>query len=387
MIERIAPVRRVSLRAAWDWLDGLRQPDRDEVVVVDAAACGRVTARDVMSPTALPSLDMVVTDGFAVRADDVLGASGYNPIRLSLAGDGSGKAGEVRAVVSGDPVSADFDAILPAESVERADGAIVVTEPVPRGNGLVRRGLVAAAGNPIIAAGTCLSPADLMLLAETGCDGLTVKRRPVVALLSFGAKGVGDSSRATLEQLVTRDGAHLFATSGDVPMERRLREAATAADLIVVVGRSGWGDDDVAEAMILKAGGTLEHHGLALRPCVSCGLGDVGSVPLVLLPGDPLSTWVGYEMLVARLLRRWSGLRSPLAYRDEPAVLARKIASPVGVADWIPVSCAAGKATPLPISKAFATIVLGRADAFVLIAAESEGWAPDDVVTIHRLRD
>ncbi len=133
--------------------------------------------------------------------------------------------------------------------------------------------------------------------------------------------------------------------------------------------------------------GALDHHGLALRPCTSLGLGRVGGVPLVLLPGDPLSSLVAYELMAARVLRRWTSRLSLLACPSERRVLSRKITSPVGMADWVPLAIEGdGRVTPLPIPAACPVSVLGRADAFALIPAASEGFASGDSITIHPLK-
>lgn len=387
MTPQMSPVRRVSLATAKAWLDGLALADGEDLAAVDIGLCGRVLARDVISPTVLPPRDTVIVDGFAVRAEGIIGASDYNPIRLSLGTGGQADVDQAMAVVSGDAVPDGFDTVLPIDCVEWGEGSIEVAEAVPRGNGIVRTGQTVASGSQILAADTCIGPADVMLLAEAGCARVALRRRPIVALLSFGAKVGLDASSATLGQLVGRDGASLLATGGDsTPLASRLRACADA-DLILLVGRSGWGDDDLAETLIRQAGGSLEHHGLALRPCNSVGFGQIGGVPLLLLPGDPLSAWVAYEILVARLLRRWGGMSSAIAYGSERRILSRKIVSPVGIADWVPLLYEAdGRVAPLPIPKASPVVVLGRADAFALMTAESEGAAPGDSVTIHPLR-
>ncbi len=380
MMDRTSPVRRVALETAWTWLDSQALAPPEVAAPVSIELVGRVLARDVLSATDLPADTLTVIDGFAVRADDILGASDYNLIRLCLGGTAS--AGSAVAVVAGGPIPAGFDTVLPVDCVERSGGAIDVATAVPRGNGVARAGQAVARGNRLLSAGSCLSAADVMLLSEARCDEVVLSGKPRVALASFGSKAGADISAATLAHLMERDGAAVSAR----PTTGGQLEPCPEADLVVVVGRSGWGQDDVAEAMISRHG-ALAHHGLALRPCGSVGFGHLAGVPLVLLPGDPLSAWVAYELLVARLLRRWSCKPSLLAFGSERCVLSRKIASPVGTADWVPLVCEAdGRVTPAPIPAASPLSVIGRAHAFALIPAASEGVAAGDAITVHPLK-
>ena len=386
MTQRTSPVRRVALETAWAWLDSQAQAGSEEKKSVDIEVAGRIIARDVLGATSLPASDIAVIDGFAVRADAILGASDYNLIRLSLdPGEGTG-AGRAIAVVAGKPVPAGFDTVLPIDCVERSEGTIEVATAVPRGNGVVRTGQAATAGSCLLPAGTCLSPTDIMLLREAGCGEVVLKERPKVAMVSFGAKSGTDTSCATLAHLIGRDSAVSAATDFDGLTTTLRVGGGFDADLILMVGRSGWGDDDVADALI-REHGSLDHHGLALRPCSSVGFGRIGGTPLVLLPGDPLSAWVAYELLVARLLRRWNSMPSYLAYGSERRILNRKIASPVGTADWVPLLYEDdGKVTPIPIPAGWPLAVLGRAQGFALIPAASEGAAPGDSLTVHPLK-
>ncbi|WP_370676827.1 hypothetical protein [Pleomorphomonas sp. PLEO] len=381
---RTSPVRRVALEAAWAWLDSQALAVSQEKAAVGPEVVGRVLACDVQSEADLPATSISVVDGFAVRADDILGASDYNLIHLSLGLSDGDEAGRAVAVVSGRPIPARFDTVLPVDCVERSEGAIEVASAVPRGNGVVRAGQAAASGSRLLSAGARITPADIMLLREAGCAAVTLKGQSKIAVISFGSKGGADTSGATLVQLIGRDGAlasEIASSSTALCLER-----CSDADLVVVVGRSGWGDDDVAEGLICQHG-SLDHHGLALRPCNSVGFGHLGGVPLLLLPGDPLSAWVAYELLVARLVRRWSSLPSRLAYGSEPRALSRKIASPVGTADWVPLLYEGdGRVTPVPIPAACPVSVLGRAQAFALIPAASEGVASGDSITIHPLK-
>ncbi len=150
----------------------------------------------------------------------------------------------------------------------------------------------------------------------------------------------------------------------------------------MLIGRSGRGQDDDAVGAIAAAGGRIDHHGLALTPGGSAGLGWLNATPLLLLPGDPLSALASYEVLAGRLVRRLAarGCEFPGSVRQ--FVLSRKIVSPVGVAEWRPVVCRGSSAEPLPLAPADGLAGYAKADGFLVVPAGLEGYAPGSLVDV-----
>jgi molybdopterin molybdotransferase len=181
--------------------------------------------------------------------------------------------------------------------------------------------------------------------------------------------------------LIERDGgrAHCAHRYGDMA---RMLAGVAAADLVLAVGRSGWGEDDDAARAVVAAGGRIDHHGLALAPGGSAGLGWLGGAPLLLLPGDPLSALATYELLVGRLLRRLAGRASEWPYPLRRFALSRKIASPIGLSEWTPVVCRGPSADPLALSPADGLAGYARADGFLVVPASLEGYAPGEEVDV-----
>ena len=379
------PVRRIPLIEAWAWLDRLDLAAASEPSSVGPDLIGRVLTAAVVSPASVPPWDTVVTDGFAVRSNDVLGASPYNPITLTVGARPGEPACQAVSVVSGTRFPAGFDCILPTDRVERTGNSIEVFDAVPRGGGIVRTGTVLPANGCVLSEGVRLTAPSLLLLSELGINAVEVRRRPRVAVHAFGAKSGAGMSRALLARLVEGHGATVSGgVSEGVSADPAFTKArAGEADLVLLVGRSGWGDDDDAAAQVLNAGGSIDAHGLALKPCDSVGFGAVASVPVLLLPGAPLSTIVAVEVLVTRLLRRWCEL--PSRGEGEPRTLARKISSPVGMAEWVPVADEGdARVSPIALPSLAATAVFAKADAYTLIPAGAEGFGPGETVFVHR---
>jgi molybdopterin molybdotransferase len=224
-------------------------------------------------------------------------------------------------------------------------------------------------------AGRRLGPAQLALAASAGMDAVTVVRSANVAIWLAGPKHQACEVLAdALSLLVARDGGVARCRVGAWP--------EGGADAVLLVGRSGWGADDDAALRLEAAGGRLEHHGIAMIPGGSAGLGWAGAVPVVLLPGDPYAALATYEVLAGRLLRRLAGRPAAFAGGTRRCVLARKVASPVGWAEFVPIVCAGGTATPVAPSPSDGLACLARADGFLLVPAGLEGYAEGTEVEI-----
>lgn len=353
---------RTSLADAVRWLDThtARLPAEDA-----APAPGRVLAAGIAAPADLPPESRATRDGVAVRAEATLGAGGYNPILLD--------AGQAVPVSAGEPLPAGADAVLPVEAAQPSPLGIEVLDALPAGSGVERRGEQAPQGAPLLPAGRVLRPQDLGLLAVLGVGDVVVVRRPVVRILLAGGPRRGaEADAAMLAALVERDGGRPERYG---PHDREALAAALGepgADLVLVCGRTGLGADDVAPLALAEAG-ALHVHGVALRPGDSTGLGLVGTVPVVLLPGEPGACAAVYDVLAGRAVRRLAGRPADRAGALVRVPAARKLVSEIGFAEVYRVRIVGGAAEPVASAAVPGLAAVARADGFVLIPAESEG--------------
>ncbi|HYD65004.1 molybdopterin molybdotransferase MoeA [Azospirillum sp.] len=367
--------RRTALADATRWIDARTAPLPAETVPL-AAAVGRVLAVDVAAPADRPAADRATRDGVAVRAEETLGAGAYAPVLLM--------AGAATPVAAGQPLPPGTDAVLPVEAAQGSPLGVEVLAPLAAGDGVERRGEEARSGAPLLPAGRVLRPQDVGLLAALGFDGVSVVRRPWVRVLVVGGPrdddsgGGPDADGPLLAALVARDGG-LAEVRGPLPADRAALAAALAepgADVVLVCGRTGVGEDDVAPLALADAG-TLAIHGVALRPGDSAGLGLAGSMPAVLLPGEPAACLAAYDLLGARAVRRCAGLDGRPPYAVVRRIAARKLVSEIGTAELYRVRLTAdGGVEPLASAAVPGLAAAARADGFVLIPAESEGVAP-----------
>lgn len=322
------------------------------------AGLGRVTARAVRARWASPRFACAAMDGIAVRFDS-LGAGGAVPLPASA----------FSWVDTGDPLPASADTVVERERVElRADGGALVTGTVARGRNVRAVGEDFQAGHLLVPGGHRLRPADLGAAAAAGYAALAVARRPVVAIIPTGDEirpagsvlGPGeftDSNSVMLAAAAARRCAVPLVTDvqPDDPdlLAATVREAASSADLVLVLAGSSRGRGDYTATVLAQVGG-LAVQGVAVRPGHPVLLGHVkpaqsggsagrpgGTVPAIGVPGYPLAAAVIFELFAAPLLRTLEGQRAADRTRLQ-ARLGCDWDSPPGVEDWVPVSLDAG---------------------------------------------
>ncbi|MCS6975391.1 MAG: molybdopterin molybdotransferase MoeA [Gemmatales bacterium] len=365
-------------------------------------AGGRVLASDIHSEVDVPSFDRAAMDGYAVRGEDTFGASLYSPIELRLIGEvragrqfaGHCGPGQAIRIMTGAPMPGGADAVLPAEQAEEQNGVVLVREPVPPGRHVGRRGEDVQSGCCILAAGRVLRPQDLGVLAAVGVAEVDVVRRPVAAiyvtgdeLLPCGSKPDGfrivDSNSIMLEALVRRDGG-VPILSPILPDQRdALTEAlaSCSADVILVTGGTSVGSEDHLPSVMAEIG-ELAVHGVAMRPASPSGLGFVHGNPVFLLPGNPVSCLAAYEFFAGPAIRRQGGKAMDWPHRRVVRPLASKIASAIGRVDYVRVQFVEGAVVPLAISGASILTTTTRADGFVIVPADCEGYPPGASVEV-----
>jgi molybdopterin molybdotransferase len=240
-------------------------------------------------------------------------------------------------------------------------------------------------GDLVLARGRRLRPQDAGLLASIGVARPLCVRRPRVALvitgdelLQAGTRPQGvqivDSNSVMLEALVARDGGELlpFALLPDQPEQIRAALADAGADVTLVSGGSSVGSEDHAPRLLAELG-SLDFHGVSMRPSSPAGVGRIGSRFVFLLPGNPVSCLCAYEFFAGPTLRAL-GLR-PRAWphRRVTLPLARKLASAVGRTDYVRVAIEDSRVVPIGTAGASILSSTVRAAGCVIVPRELEG--------------
>ena len=395
--------RRHTVQAALAWLDGQLHPLDAETVPLRMAA-GRVLAAPIVSSVDVPGFDRATMDGYAVVADSTEGATPYNRVPLRVVGDAlpaspftaTLAAGEAVRIMTGAPMPAGSDAVLPAESVE-ADGDapdhIAAISAVSRGKHIGCRGEDIVRGTTLLDAGRVLRPQDLGVMSSIGLAAAPVVARPRVRLAVTGNEllpsgspphgfRVTDANGPMLAALAERDGATVDFPGLVADDANAILAALHAnADVVIVSGGSSVGIEDLAPTLLAKQG-ELAVHGIAMRPSSPTGMGTLGRRLVFLLPGNPVSALCAYDFFAGRAIRVLGGRAKAWPYRSMRGTLSRKISSPIGRLDYARVKIEDGLVEPLSVAGASVLSSTTRADGFVIVGDDSEGFAAGSEVDV-----
>lgn len=295
-------------------------------------ADGRVLAVAAVSPLQVPPHDNSAMDGYAVRRADLAAAGAQLPVSQRIAAGSAGlplAAGTAARIFTGAPVPPGADAIVMQEDCQALEGDRVQIDAVPAADQWIRRaGEDIALGAEVLAAGTRLTPAALGLAASIGLARLTVARRPRVALFSTGDElvmpgevdparmppgAIYNSNRFFLRGLLRRLGCAV-TDLGIVPDRREatleaLRVASLEHDLILTSGGVSVGEEDHVKPAV-EALGRLDLWQIAMKPGKPFAHGRIGAAHFMGLPGNPVSSFMTFALLVRPFLLRLQGVQA-----------------------------------------------------------------------------
>ena len=311
-------------------------------------AHGRVLAENVTSERDVPPFANSAMDGYAVRAADVASASGGAPVRLEVVGEvraGSPPPREVAPhtalrIMTGAMVPDGADAVVRVEDTAEEDGAVAIQAAVPEGMSLRAAGSDLRRGDLVARAGRLITAGMIGVIASAGRSAVRCVRAPRVLVLTTGDElrepgetlGPGqitNTNRYTLMAAVEEAGGEVV----DVGVARderddlleRLRSAKNI-DLVVTTGGVSMGAYDLVRHL-MEEGRNVDFWQVALRPGKPLLFGDVGGVPLIGLPGNPVSTLVCFELFVRPALLKMQG-RSDLEREHLTAITEDRLTNP-----------------------------------------------------------
>lgn len=369
--------------------------------VPTAEALGRTLSRPVTAPHALPEFPRSTVDGYAVRAADTHGASPSLPAYLQVIGEvpmgaPSGirlSPGQAALVHTGGMIPEAADAVIMLEDTQTPrPGEIEVLKALGSGHNVIAAGEDVKPGETVIEAGAVLRPQEIGGLMALGIVEVQVTRRPRLGLLSSGDEvleparepgpgQVRDVNTYTLSALIRQAGGEPVPY-GIVPDSlERLKEALRAAweecdAAVVTAGSSASARDLTAEAIRSLGEPGVLVHGVAIRPGKPTILAVAGGVPLIGLPGNPVSALVIARLFVVPLVHRLLGRAAPSLASRITARLTVNVASEAGREDYVPVRLIVtpeGFAAEPVYGRSNLIFTLVRADGLVRIPPETTG--------------
>jgi len=378
-------------------------------IVPLAAAWARVTAAPVRARLTQPPHDVSAMDGYALRAADATSGATLDVVGSAPAGHpwtGTLAPGQALRLFTGSVVPAGADSILLQEDATRQGERVTVNEAATPGRHIRRAGQDFAAGDVLIPAGKHLNARDIGLIAAGNHPWVTVHRRPRVAILATGDEialpgdpippgGIVSSNSHALAALVRACGGEatvLPIAADDRAALMAAADSVRGMDLLLTSGGASVGEHDLVQEALGARGLVVDFWQIAMRPGKPLMHGRLGDVPMIGLPGNPVSSLVCAILFVVPALHRLSG--RPAA--APPAVTAR-LGAPLPAndkrADHLRAALSEGSdgalvATAFPRQDSSMLRVMSQADALILrppfAPAAAEG-APVQVIQLAAL--
>jgi molybdopterin molybdotransferase len=355
----------------------------------------RVLAEAVVSERDVPHYRRAAMDGYAVRASDTLGASPANPVALQLSD--RVETGSCIWVNTGSSMPVEADAVVMVEDTAIAGNLVEIRTQVYPGRNVAPVGEDIKKGDRIFEKGHLLRPCDAAVLLSIGFDRVKVFKKPVVAVIPIGDELVsreksGDvppagmvlETNGLMSALYVEKWGGIPRFIGIVPDNpnsiKRAIETNLDADMILLSGGTSAGKRDHTPEVVATLGELLV-HGIAISPGKPTALGIINTVPVVCLPGYPVAGIVALYFFVR------AGIRRLASIPDAPEIilkrrLAKKISSKIGYVNFIRVILKGDRAYPLTGAKGGALSSVTKADGFVLVPENVEGYEEGEEVEV-----
>ncbi|MFF3613536.1 gephyrin-like molybdotransferase Glp [Streptomyces sp. NPDC002580] len=407
-----------------DILTTVRPLEPIELQLLDAQGC--VLVEDVTVPVSLPPFDNSSMDGYAVRVADVAGASEEYPAVLTVVGDvAAGQAeqphvgpGQAARIMTGAPLPPGAEAVVPVEwtdgglgegpvsgmrahsaSPEGSHGQVHVHRPAEARAHVRATGSDVRAGDRALEAGTVLGPPQIGLLAAIGRGTVRVRPRPRVVVLSTGSELVQPDEQLGAGQIYDSNSFALCAAARDAgaiayrvgavaddaeTLRSTIEDQLVRADLLVTTGGVSVGAYDVVKEALSsvadedEAGGGIDFRKLAMQPGKPQGFGSIGPdhTPLLALPGNPVSSYVSFELFVRPAIRTLMGLKDVHRTTTRATLSTGKaLTSPKGRRQFLRGTYADGVVTPVGGAGSHLVAALAHADALIVV--------PEDDTTVE----
>jgi molybdopterin molybdotransferase len=372
-------------------------PFKNETVQL-TASYGRILAEDVFSDINMPPFNRSAVDGFACRREDLdMELEVIETIRAGIFPVKTIGKGQCTRIMTGAPVPEGADCVLMVEHTEEiSSGKIRFTGDKTKSN-ISPYAEDVRVGDKVLALGTRIAPQHIAILAAVGCVSPVVSARPKVAVIATGDEIVEPHVKPGISQIRNSNGFQLAAQAqkagaeavymGIAPDNEKdtfdfVVNALSKADIVLLTGGVSMGTFDFVPAILEKAGIEILFRTISVQPGKPTIFGIKGDKRIFGLPGNPVSSFTIFEILVKPMLRKMMGIAEP----------AGKMTLPLGVdyqrtrADrmqWLPVKVSGGKAYPLEYHGSAHIFSLASADALVAIPLHVTRLSAGDLIDVR----
>jgi molybdopterin molybdotransferase len=385
------------------WFDALRIKKLKAVTVPLHSAFNRVLAEDIIAEEALPRFDRSAVDGYAVRAQDTVGASQFKPRPFRIVGNEEIDEKQAKQVCTGNPTPKGANAVVMLENTKRIDDKIEVWVPVTPSENVSRKGEDVPKGKVAVKAGTRLKPQHLGLIAAFGIIEIKVVEKPKVAILATGNELVDIGEKPRENQIFEVNRLILSSLCREIGAEPvdlgiakddaddilgKLKFGLEKTDGIITTGGTSVGVSDLVPEVVNKIGkpGVIV-HGVAMRPAMPTALAVVEGKPVMILSGNPVAAMLGFEVFARPLIFRLLGLKQEELRPVVKAKITRRFSTALGKKTFVRVRVLQhnGELFAEPISARGSGIIstMTKANGYVVVPENREGLEKGEYVSVH----
>ncbi len=390
-------------------LDSVTELPPMELPLAEVNGC--VLAQDIYARWPLPSFDNSSMDGYAVISADLVNASESSPVTLPVIDDIPAgfksletlQSGQAIRIMTGAPMPAGADSVIPIESTDGGSEIVQIRAAIELGSCIRHEGEDVRAGELVLTKGTYVGPRQIALIAAVGHGAIWVIPKPRVAVLATGSELVepgtdlkfgliSDSNSFLITAIASDSGAAAYrlppAEDDEDKLIEILEDQVHRADLIITTGGVSMGAYDPVKAAFLKLG-TAQFHQVAMQPGMPQGFGSVGeaAIPIITLPGNPVSAYISFETFIRPAIRKMRGL-TQLQRPQHAAILKGALRSPINKVQFARARFIEGGQVE-PVGTGQGSHVLGglaQADALIVIPVGVDSIASGDQVQVIDVR-
>ena len=392
----------VSIDEAVDIIKTMAVQTGSETIAIDTAD-GRVLAEPIATMEDIPGFDKSWKDGYAVCASDTYTASENSPVILSLIGSiGMGKTmqntmapGECIYVPTGGQIPVGADAVVMIEYAQEIGEKVLIHQPVVIRENIISKDEDFAQGTSIYSVGHTLRPQDIGVLAAIGKPYVSVRKSPRIGVISTGIELVPSEAIPSIGEI--RDvNSHLISIflqrHGAVPIRygiirdnheelvNAIDKASQECDAVVISGGSSKDHNDVTFHAIASLG-TIHVHGISIAPGKPTIIGECNSIPVIGLPGHPVSTFMVMSLVVTHLIEGMKGTPcQPISKKT--CKIATDLKLEIGREQYIRVKIENGIATPI-LGKSGLLNTLIHSDGIIHLPSNKEGLVQGEEVEVR----
>jgi molybdopterin molybdotransferase len=300
-------------------------------------------AESIIAKEDLPRFDRSAVDGYAIKAEDTIGASQFKPKIFKITENEKIRSKLTKQVWTGNPIPKGANAVVMLENTKKIDDKIEVWIPVTPGENVSKKGEDIQKGEIAVDAGIRLRPHHLGLIAALGNTEIKIVEKPIIAILATGNELVEVGNKRSESQIFEVNRLILSALCHELnaqPLDlgiakddineilEKLKFGLQKADAIITTGGTSVGASDLVPETVNRIGkpGVII-HGIAMRPAMPTALAVLKGKPIIILSGNPVAATIGFEVFAKPLIQRMLGLKG----KDSEPVVKAKITKRVTV--------------------------------------------------------